>query len=62
MMKRLLSPVTIAAVCAQILSILVILEVITPSESEAINTVVVALLEAFKTFAVLNNPTDAKNF
>ena len=62
MMKRFLSPVTIAAVCAQILSILVILEVITPSESESINTAIVALLEMFKTFAVLNNPTDKKNF
>jgi hypothetical protein len=62
MMKRLLSPVTIAAVCAQILSILVILEVITPSESESINTAIVALLEMFKTFAVLNNPTDKKHF
>lgn len=61
-MKRFLSPVTIAAVCAQILSILVILEVITPSESESINTAIVALLEVFKTFAVLNNPTDTKNF
>lgn len=61
-MKRFLSPVTIAAVCAQILSILVILEVITPSESESINTAIVALLEMFKTFAVLNNPTDTKNF
>lgn len=61
-MKRFLSPVTIAAVCAQILSILVIFEVITPSESESINTAIVALLEVFKTFAVLNNPTDTKNF
>lgn len=62
MMKRLLSPVTIAAVVSQLLSILIVLEVITPSESETINTLIAALLELLVTFGVLNNPTDAKNF
>ena len=62
MMKRLLSPVTLAAVVSQILSILIVLEVITPSESESINGVLAALLELLVTFGVLNNPTDEKHF
>lgn len=62
MMKRLLSPVTIAAVASQLLSILIVLEVITPSESDVINTLLAALLELLVTFGVLNNPTDEKNF
>ena len=62
MMKRLLSPVTLAAVVSQILSILIVLEVITPSESETINGVLAALLELLVTFGVLNNPTDEKHF
>lgn len=61
-MKRLLSPVTLAAVVSQILSILIVLEVITPSESETINGVLAALLELLVTFGVLNNPTDEKHF
>ena len=62
MMKRILSPVTIAAIVSQLLSILIVLEVITPSESETINTLIAALLELLVTFGVLNNPTDTKNF
>lgn len=61
-MKRILSPVTIAAIVSQLLSILIVLEVITPSESETINTLITALLELLVTFGVLNNPTDTKNF
>lgn len=61
-MKRFLSPVTIAAVSSQLLSILIVLEVITPSESEAINLAIAAFLELLVTFGVLNNPTDANKF
>lgn len=61
-MKRFLSPVTLLAVAAQVLSILVVLGVITPTESEVVNTVIAALCELLVTFGVLNNPTDENHF
>ena len=62
MMKRILSPVTLLAVAAQVLSILVVLGVIDPTESEAVNTLIVSLCELLVTFGVLNNPTDEDHF
>lgn len=62
MKKRILSPVTLLAVAAQVLSILVILNVITPTESEAVNTLIAAVCELLVTFGVLNNPTDEEHF
>lgn len=61
-MNRLTSPVTLAAIAAQLLSILVMVGVIDTGASEAINAVVVAVLELLTVFGVLNNPTDKKNF
>ena len=61
-MKRILSPVTLLAVAAQVLSILVVLGVIDPTESEAVNTLIVSLCELLVTFGVLNNPTDEDHF
>lgn len=61
-MKRFLSPVTLLAVAAQVLSILVVLGVIDPTESEAVNTLIVSLCELLVTFGVLNNPTDEDHF
>ena len=62
MMKRILSPVTLLAVAAQVLSILVVLGVSDPTESEAVNTLIVSLCELLVTFGVLNNPTDEDHF
>lgn len=60
--NRLLSPVTLAAIAAQLLSILVLAGVIDTGVSESIEAVVVAVLELLTTFGVLNNPTSKKNF
>ncbi|MBQ7306521.1 MAG: holin [Clostridia bacterium] len=60
--NRLLSPVTLAAIAAQVLSILVLAGVINTGVSEAIEAVVVAVLELLTTFGVLNNPTSKQNF
>lgn len=60
--NRLLSPVTLAAIAAQLLSILVLAGVIDTGMSEAIEGVVVAVLELLTTFGVLNNPTNKKSF
>ncbi|MBQ8313664.1 MAG: hypothetical protein IJX84_10760, partial [Clostridia bacterium] len=60
--NRLLSPVTLAAIAAQVLSILVLAGVIDTGVSEAIEAVVVAVLELLTTFGVLNNPTSKKTF
>ncbi|MBQ7845007.1 MAG: holin [Clostridia bacterium] len=60
--NRLLSPVTLAAIAAQLLSILVLAGVIDTGMSESIEGVVVAVLELLTTFGVLNNPTSKKTF
>lgn len=60
--NRLLSPVTLAAIAAQLLSILVLAGVIDTGMSTAIEAVVVAILELLTTFGVLNNPTSKKHF
>lgn len=56
--NRFKSPVFWAAFAAQILSILVLLKVIVPAQSEAINGVIAASLQALVLFGILNNPTD----
>ena len=61
-MERIKSPVVLAAIAAQILSILVMLGVIDTGMSEALNALVVAVLEALTVFGVLNNPTDKQHF
>ena len=60
--NRLLSKVTLVAVAAQVVSLLVILGAIDTGMGDAINAVVVALCECLTVFGVLNNPTDQKNF
>ena len=60
--NRFKSPVVWAAVVAQILSILVLLDVIAPTQSETINAVVTAVLQMLVAFGVMNNPRDADNF
>lgn len=60
--NRLLSPVTLSAIAAQLLSILVMDGVIDTGLSEAIEAAIVALLELLTAFGVLNNPTDKTKF
>ena len=60
--NRYLSKVTLIAVAAQVVSLLVILGVIDTGAGDAINAVVVALCEALTVFGVLNNPTDRTGF
>ena len=60
--NRYLSKVTLIAIAAQLVSLLVILGVIDTGAGDAINAVVVALCEALTVFGVLNNPTDKTGF
>lgn len=62
MQNRLKSPVLWAALVAQILSILVLLEVIVPTQSETINAVVGSVLQMLTAFGVLNNPITPDRF
>ena len=60
--NRLKSKVVWATLAAQILSILVLLEVLTPTQSEVINQVIGAVLQMAVVYGVLNNPTSATTF
>ncbi len=62
MQNRFQSPVFWTAVAAQVLSLLVILQAITPTQSDTINSLIAAALQLFVTFGVLNNPTDPSAF
>lgn len=62
MQNRFKSPVVWAAVVAQILSILVLMEVINPTQSETINGVIVAVLQVLVAFGALNDPTSPDRF
>lgn len=56
------SPVVWSSLVVQALSILVVLEVITPTQSETINGVIAAVLQALVVFGVLNSPTSKDSF
>ena len=60
--NRFKSPVVWAAVIAQILSILIVLDVINVSQQEAINAVVTSVLQLLVAFGILNSPTSADRF
>ena len=60
--NRIKSPVLWAALVAQILSILVLLDVLAPTQSETINQVVAAVLQMLVAFGVLNNPENKTGF
>ena len=60
--NRIKSPVLWAALIAQILSILVLLDVVSPTQSETINQVVAAVLQMLVAFGVLNNPENKTGF
>jgi len=50
------SPVLWGTLVAQVLSILVLLEVIQPTQSDLINKVFVVLIEMAVSFGIINNP------
>lgn len=60
--SRFRSPVLWAAVTAQILSLLVTLQVIDTGLSDAINGVIASALQLLVAFGVLNNPTSNSTF
>ena len=60
--NRFKSPVVWAAVVAQILTVLIVLDVINVAQQETINQVVAAVLQLLVAFGVINNPRDAENF
>jgi len=62
MKKRLGSWVFWSSLAAQALSLLVAAGALTVSQSEAVNAAVAAVLQAFVSFGVLNNPTDRSAF
>lgn len=62
MQHRLKSPVVWSTIAAQVLAILVALGLIDVGQSETVNTVIVAILQMFVAFGVLNNPTDKDGF
>jgi len=59
---RLKSPVVWAAIAAQVLALLVTLGVLDTGLSNAVNGVVVSVLELLCAFGVLNNPTNGAAF
>ena len=62
MKQRLKSWVFWSSVAAQILSILVMTGTISTEISQVVDGVVVAVLQLFVVFGVLNNPTDSTSF
>lgn len=60
--NRFKSPVVWAAVVAQILSILIVMDVINVAQQEAVNAVVTAVLQVLVCFGVLNNPENPNGF
>lgn len=61
-MERFRSKVLWAAIIAQVISILLLTGVITPTESEMVNTVTASVLQILTLVGILNNPTDKEKF
>ena len=60
--NRFKSPVVWAAVVAQILSILILFDVINVAQQDTINAVVASVLQLLVAFGILNSPTSADRF
>lgn len=60
--NRFKSPVVWGSVLAQALAILVALDLLSPSQSTAVNGVIAAALQLLVTFGILNNPTARDTF
>ena len=60
--NRLKSPVVWAAVIAQILTILIVLDVINVAQQDTINALVASVLQLLVAFGILNNPVAQGKF
>ena len=60
--NRLKSPVVWAAVIAQILTILIVLDVINVVQQDTINALVASVLQLLVAFGILNNPVAQDKF
>ncbi len=60
--NRLKSPVVWAAVIAQILTILIVLDVINVAQQDTINALVASVLQLLVAFGILNNPVAQDKF
>ena len=60
--NRLKSPVVWAAVIAQILTILIVLDVINVAQQDTINALVASVLQLLVAFGILNNPVAQDEF
>ena len=61
-LERLKSWAVWTALASQVLAILVLLEIINPTQSETINSVIVAVLQLLVIMGVLTNPTTPDQF
>jgi len=60
--ERLKSPVTLAAVVGQIVTILLMVGAISTGAGDTVNNVAAGVTQLLVLFGVLNNPTDKNNF
>ena len=60
--ERLKSPVTLAAIVGQIVTILLMVGAINSGLGDTVNNVTAGVIQLLVLFGVLNNPTDKVNF
>lgn len=60
--ERLKSPVTLAAIVGQVVTILLMVGAINTGAGDTINNVTAGVIQLLVLFGVLNNPADKHNF
>lgn len=60
--ERLKSPVTLAAIVGQVVTILLMVGAINTGAGDTINNVTAGIIQLLVLFGVLNNPADKNNF
>jgi uncharacterized membrane protein len=60
--ERLKSPVTLAAIVGQIVTILLMVGAISTGAGDTVNNVAAGVIQLLVLFGVLNNPSDKANF
>lgn len=60
--ERLKSPVTLAAIVGQIVTILLMVGAISTGAGDTVNNVTAGIIQLLVLFGVLNNPADKANF
>lgn len=60
--ERLKSPVTLAAIVGQVVTILLMVGAISTGAGDTVNNVAAGVIQLLVLFGVLNNPTDKQNF